>query len=86
VDDSLPLLTAILERIIDGGLVVGLDRRVVYANPNLSRAAAIVRHHHERFDGRGYPDVLTGTAPRSGWCSRSSEARCSRVSSWAKPA
>jgi response regulator RpfG family c-di-GMP phosphodiesterase/tRNA A-37 threonylcarbamoyl transferase component Bud32 len=28
----------------------------------LGVAAAIVRHHHERFDGRGYPDRLSGDA------------------------
>jgi HD-GYP domain-containing protein (c-di-GMP phosphodiesterase class II) len=26
--------------------------------PGLERVARIVRHHHERFDGRGYPDGL----------------------------
>jgi response regulator RpfG family c-di-GMP phosphodiesterase len=26
----------------------------------LNVARAIVRHHHERFDGRGYPDRLMG--------------------------
>ena len=25
------------------------------------RLVAGVRHHHERFDGKGYPDVLSGT-------------------------
>jgi putative nucleotidyltransferase with HDIG domain len=28
----------------------------------LREAAAAVRHHHERFDGAGYPDGLAGTA------------------------
>jgi HD-GYP domain-containing protein (c-di-GMP phosphodiesterase class II) len=28
--------------------------------PGLERVAMIVRHHHERFDGRGYPDGLKG--------------------------
>ena len=28
--------------------------------PGLERVASIVRHHHERFDGSGYPDNLCG--------------------------
>ena len=28
--------------------------------PGLNRVAHIVRHHHERFDGQGYPDGLAG--------------------------
>src|SRR4029077_13216176 len=28
----------------------------------LGMARAIVRHHHERYDGRGYPDKLAGDA------------------------
>jgi putative nucleotidyltransferase with HDIG domain len=28
--------------------------------PGLQAVALIVRHHHERFDGRGYPDGLSG--------------------------
>lgn len=30
------------------------------AEPSLAGAARIVRHHHERMDGAGYPDGLTG--------------------------
>jgi HD-GYP domain-containing protein (c-di-GMP phosphodiesterase class II) len=30
------------------------------AVPGLERVAHITRHHHERFDGRGYPDGLAG--------------------------
>jgi HD-GYP domain-containing protein (c-di-GMP phosphodiesterase class II) len=30
--------------------------------PGLERVAVIVRHHHERFDGLGYPDGLEGEA------------------------
>jgi putative nucleotidyltransferase with HDIG domain len=33
--------------------------RPVVANPNV---LAIVRNHHERFDGGGYPDALSGQA------------------------
>lgn len=33
--------------------------------PGLDRMADIIRHHHERFDGKGYPDGLKGeTIPR----------------------
>jgi HD-GYP domain-containing protein (c-di-GMP phosphodiesterase class II) len=30
--------------------------------PYRLEVAAIVRHHHERWDGRGYPDELAGEA------------------------
>jgi HD-GYP domain-containing protein (c-di-GMP phosphodiesterase class II) len=30
--------------------------------PHLAGAALVVRHHHERYDGRGYPDGLAGEA------------------------
>jgi putative two-component system response regulator len=33
---------------------------IVSTHEEMSGIAAIVRHHHERFDGRGYPDRLRG--------------------------
>jgi len=34
--------------------------RILKSAGNLASALAAVRHHHERFDGRGYPDGLRG--------------------------
>jgi HD-GYP domain-containing protein (c-di-GMP phosphodiesterase class II) len=36
--------------------------RLVGGVPELERVAEIVRAHHERYDGRGYPDGLAGEA------------------------
>jgi HD-GYP domain-containing protein (c-di-GMP phosphodiesterase class II) len=36
--------------------------RILQAEPALATVAAIVRSHHERIDGRGYPDGLSGDA------------------------
>ena len=38
-----------------------LGAEIVQAHEALGAIAQIVRHHHERFDGRGYPDRLTGS-------------------------
>jgi putative nucleotidyltransferase with HDIG domain len=35
-------------------------QRILSQIPSLARCATIVRAHHERFDGRGYPDGLAG--------------------------
>ncbi len=35
---------------------------ILHNVPGLGRALEIVRHHHERWDGTGYPDRLTGDA------------------------
>lgn len=35
-------------------------QRILNQIPTLQRCATIVRAHHERFDGRGYPDGLAG--------------------------
>ena len=40
--------------------VTGYD--ILRKVPQFQRVALIVRHHHERWDGRGYPDQLAGTA------------------------
>lgn len=37
-----------------------LGERMMLASPELVEVAPIVRHHHERIDGRGYPDGLIG--------------------------
>jgi diguanylate cyclase (GGDEF)-like protein len=37
-----------------------LGEELVRVMPNGSRIAGIVRHHHERFDGAGYPDNISG--------------------------
>ena len=43
-----------------------LGIEIVADNPWLAGAALTIRHHHERFDGTGYPDGLGGEAiPRA---------------------
>ncbi len=39
-----------------------IGERILSAAPALSRAAKLVRWSHERFDGKGYPDQLSGRA------------------------
>ena len=33
-----------------------IGARILAPVPHLASAAQIVRHHHERYDGKGYPD------------------------------
>ncbi len=33
--------------------------------PHLQEAALLIRHHHERFEGKGFPDKLLGARFRS---------------------
>jgi hypothetical protein len=44
--------------------VLGAD--VLALVPGLARVAVLVRHHHERWDGRGHPDGLAGDAIPAG--------------------
>ena len=37
-----------------------LGERMLEGMPNLADVAPVVRHHHERWDGTGYPDNLSG--------------------------
>ena len=39
-----------------------LGIEIVAGNPWLAGAEKTIRHHHERFDGKGYPDELAGEA------------------------
>jgi putative two-component system response regulator len=47
---------------------VEMDKHVIYGHralagiPKLTRVRELVYHHHERWDGRGYPDRLVGEA------------------------
>ncbi|MBI3913253.1 MAG: PAS domain S-box protein [Chloroflexi bacterium] len=38
----------------------GIGAQILAPVPRLAGAAKIVRHHHERWDGKGYPDHLAG--------------------------
>jgi putative nucleotidyltransferase with HDIG domain len=40
--------------------------RIIAGIPFLEEVSRIVRHHHERWDGMGYPDGLSGTAIPTG--------------------
>ena len=37
-----------------------IGARILKPVPRLAQAALIVRHHHERYDGKGYPDGFAG--------------------------
>jgi len=42
--------------------------RILHKMSFLSKETPIVRHHHERWDGLGYPDGISGTAIEPGAC------------------
>ena len=37
-------------------------QRILMQTPSLANLVPVVRHHHERWDGRGYPDGLAGSS------------------------
>jgi two-component system, cell cycle response regulator len=37
-----------------------IGQRILASAPSLAHVAELVRSHHERYDGRGYPDGLAG--------------------------
>jgi len=43
-----------------------IGQRILAAAPSLAHAAKLVRSHHERYDGFGYPDRLAGEGIQSG--------------------
>ncbi len=51
-------LTDLEYRIVQQHATIGW--KILKDVPNLADMARIIRHHHERFDGRGYPDGLSG--------------------------
>ena len=51
-------LTEDERRVIEEHPITGW--RILAPIPYLARAREVVRHHHERWDGRGYPDGLAG--------------------------
>ena len=45
---------------------VGIGERIAAPLPGAERFGPIIRHHHERWDGQGYPDALAGEAIPAG--------------------
>ena len=63
IPDRILLKPGMLDRdeikVMQTHAVLGVE--IVAGNPWLTGAEQTIRHHHERFDGSGYPDGLSGT-------------------------
>jgi HD-GYP domain-containing protein (c-di-GMP phosphodiesterase class II) len=46
--------------VVGAGLIDTIGKEYGQSLEFLNMARGIVRHHHERFDGKGYPDGLAG--------------------------
>ncbi len=46
--------------VIGSQVLIDIAARLPVTLPDLTMAAEVVRHHHERWDGAGYPDGLAG--------------------------
>lgn len=51
-------LIPVEQRQVQNHVIMG--EKITQMVPSLEKAAVLIRHHHERFDGRGYPDGLKG--------------------------
>jgi putative nucleotidyltransferase with HDIG domain len=51
-------LTLAQRRVMETHSEIG--ERILTAMPDCAEVARITRHHHERWDGNGYPDALSG--------------------------
>jgi HD-GYP domain-containing protein (c-di-GMP phosphodiesterase class II) len=45
---------------IGADTIDAIAKKHSFALPFLQMAKEVIRHHHERFDGKGYPDRLAG--------------------------